>query len=101
MSDLSAFAIRFFTERTFKDIFSYRNRTTKRLLRRALRLVMEISRGDHVQHSAVSVEIWFAALVPVMQGYWRSRATESRKTEVLDDFSYRMRDFIFNDVFTG
>src|SRR6266404_8663387 len=92
--------VKLVTEPTFRDILSYKTRTTKRLLRRALRLANEVSRGDQVQKDATYVEVWFASLVPVMQGYWQSRIAEGKKKEVLDGFHRAMLNIIFNDVVT-
>src|SRR5712664_992835 len=100
MQDIRDTYIRFATETTFTDIFSYQSRTTKRLLRRALRLADDVSRGEHVKRDALRLEVWFAVAVPVMQGYWQSRIAEATKKKILESFHRAMLNIIFNDVFT-
>jgi hypothetical protein len=90
----------FFTKPKWTDLFSYKTRTTKRLLRLVLGLEAAAMRGDHIHGEARYLEIWFACVVPVMQGYWRSRRAERAKTEVLEAFHRRMLNIIFNSVFT-
>jgi len=91
--------VSFFTRRNWTDFFSYKTRTTKRLLRIVLGLEAAATQGDHIHGEARYLEIWFACVVPVMQGYWRSRRAERVKTEVLEVFHRRILNMIFNRVF--
>ena len=91
--------INFYTQPKWTDIFSYETRTTKQLLRRILQLATSAGRGDHVRKDGIYIEVWFASLVPVMQGYWRSGARSRRKKGVLDELHRMMLNIIFNDVF--
>src|SRR6202040_4417961 len=91
--------VRFRTEPKWTDLFSYETRTTKRLLRCVLRLAADASRGDHIQRDGIYLEIWFASLVPVMQGYWHSKVRSETKKNVLNELHRTMLNIIFNDVF--
>ena len=86
------------TKTTLRDRFSYTNRTEKRLLRRVLLLASEVSNSERVQNDALTVEVWFACIAPVAQGYWQSSAHEDRKKKVLDAFYPTMLNIVFNDV---
>jgi hypothetical protein len=100
-NDVQDFFIKSYTKQTLGDIFSYRSRLTKRLLRTVLALSADLTQFDHVQKFAAKDEVWIACLIPVMQGYWRSDVPERKKKEVLYDLNNTMGNIIFNDVYIG
>lgn len=83
---------------SFRDLFSYKSRATKHLLRRLMRLAEAIAENELVCESATSVEVWFACIAPVAQGYWRSAVPEQTKKEVLEDFHRHVGNIVVNDT---
>lgn len=86
------------TQATLGDLFSYRSRTTKRLIRRVMDLSYEVCQNEIICNDALPAEVWFACVAPVMQGYWRSPVAEKKKKTVLDAFYHIVTHIIFNDA---
>jgi len=80
------------------DLFSYKSRATKRLLRILMRLAETVAESKLVGEEAITLEVWFACIAPVSQGYWRSAISERTKKLVLDEFYGHAFDIIINDI---
>lgn len=91
--------VRVLTQPTLRDLYSYQDRTTKRLLRCVLLLASEARKSVDVQKEASSVEVWLACIAPVAHGYQESSAKEERKRKVLRAFHSGMLNIVFHDVF--
>ncbi len=101
MTDVLNTYIKQVTRSRLGDIFSYKSRTTKRLIRCVLALTNEVSQSEIICNDALTAEVWFACVAPVIQGYWRSPVAERKKKEVIDAFYLTVINIIFNDVILG
>jgi hypothetical protein len=82
----------------FADLFSYRRRAVKRLLRLLMDLAATIGENERVNKEAVTVEVWIACITMVSQGYWMSSRPESTKKQVLDEFYERALSITINEA---
>lgn len=98
MDDLDDWHIQQLTRPQFGDLFNYVQRAAKRLIRRTLALSDHIGANERVANDAITLEAWIVCIVPVMQGYWRSRVAEERRSQVLDRYSFLMLNFVVNDL---
>lgn len=98
MNDIQAFMLEKATRPTFRDLFSYKSRATKRLLKRLIRLADAFGENELVSKNANTLEVWFACIAPVMQGYWRSPVSKQMKEEVIDEFYRHAFNIVINDV---
>ena len=98
-NELQDFFLKSYTKPTLRDLFSYRSRMTKQLIRLVLSLAAKLREIPSVADRAAKDEMWIACVVPVMQGYWRSNNPATRKKAVLHEFHNTMGNIIFNDAY--
>lgn len=65
MTDVQAAVLEMITKPSLRDLFSYKSRTTKLLLRRILKLADTISEDESVRDHALTAEVWFACIAPI------------------------------------
>ena len=94
MTDVLQRTVNLITRPSWRDLFSYESRTTKRLIRHVV-VLYETTRSEI--NNVVTVELWLACLTPVMQGYWRSAVAERKKKKVFDAFYPSIINIIVND----
>lgn len=97
-NDIQAFVIERAMRPSLVDLFSYKARATKRLLRILMRLAETVAENRLVCEEAITLEVWFACIAPVSQGYWQSAISEPTKKMVLDAFYEHAFNIIINDI---
>ena len=97
-NEIQAFVIERAMRPGLTDLFSYKSRATKRLLRILMRLAETVAESKLVGEEAITLEVWFACIAPVSQGYWRSAISERTKKIVLDEFYGHAFNIIINDI---
>lgn len=97
-NEVQAFVIERAMRPGIVDLLSYKSRATKRLLRILMRLAESIAESRLVGEEAVTLEVWFACIASVSQGYWRSAIEEQKKKAVLDEFYRHAFNIIINDI---
>jgi hypothetical protein len=63
-----------------------------------MRLAETVAESKVVGEEAITLEVWFACITPVSQGYWRSAISERMKKTVLDEFYGHAFNIIINDL---